>query len=248
MTTVYTILGMHKSGTTLLSQMLDASGIGMIEGVDSRSYDQGNHFERLSTNGLNKRLLGCGEANSLRVITPYAAGPDHADRIAEARALASEIAAPGGDWGFKDPRSCLTHAFWAEALPDLRVICVYRSAASVRRHYTARKHLSVSRGARALRAWYLYNHGMLAAYDSTAPARRILLNYETLLTDDAELRRLQAFVGRPLQDSRRPALNRRSSAIGLRERIERAALRGFAGLDITALESRLAAALAAERG
>ena len=70
MTKAFIILGMHKSGTTLVSQMLHQSGIAMVSDVDDRSYDQGNHFERLSTNMLNKQLLKCGEINSLRSSHP----------------------------------------------------------------------------------------------------------------------------------------------------------------------------------
>jgi hypothetical protein len=248
MTTAFTVLGMHKSGTTLLSQMLHASGIGMIEAADNRSYDEGNHFERQATNDLNKELLDCGRANSLRVIAPYVAGKDHTSRLLTARGIASTIAAQGDDWGFKDPRSCLTHRFWAEALPDLKVICVYRPASSVRRHYTVGKPLALDRGLRALRAWHVYNAAMLDAYEATPAPRRMMLEYETLMRDDAELRRLEAFVGRPVTDSRRPALNRRASIIGGREKLERAVLKLAYGLDVTALEARLAATLAAERG
>jgi hypothetical protein len=246
MTTAFTVLGMHKSGTTLVSQILHSSGIAMIEADDARSYDEGNHFERQVTNGLNKDLLRCGRASSLRVIEPYRPDARHADAIAKARVIAQGIAVEGA-WGFKDPRSCLTHSFWAEALSDLKVICLYRSPSSVRRHYTARKPLSLDRGIRALRAWYIYNSAMLAAYEATDPTRRILLNYETLMQDVAELSRLENFVGRPLQDTRRLKLNRRGSQIGRREKIERAILKFAYDLDFNRLEASLAAAFDADR-
>lgn len=246
MTTAFTVLGMHKSGTTLVSQMLNASGIRMVEAEDVRSYDEGNHFERQATSALNKELLQCGSTNSLRVTAPYRPSADHPAAIAKARGIAQDNTATG-DWGFKDPRSCLTHAFWFEALPDLRVICVFRGASSVRRHYTVGKPHAVDRGLRALRAWHIYNAAMLEAYESTAPDRRILLEYETLMREIDELKRIEAFVGRPIHDSRTPALNRRESKIGKYESVERALLQLTAGLDVTALEARLATAFAAER-
>ena len=245
MTTAFTVLGMHKSGTTLLSQILHASGIGMIEAADSRSYDEGNHFEREATNELNKDLLHCGRANSLRVITRYCPGEGHTAAVAKARAIAADIA-KSGDWGFKDPRSCLTYSLWAEALPDLKVICVFRAASSVRRHYTVGKPFALNRGLRALRAWHIYNSAMLDAYDTTPAQNRLMLEYETLLQDAAELNRVESFVGRPVHDSRLPWLNRRANTIvSWRELIERAVLKLAFGLDVTALEVRLAETFAA---
>jgi hypothetical protein len=65
------VLGMHKSGTTLVSEILHHSGIRMVENDSVESYDHGNHFEREDTNQFNKRLLGCGEASSIRSQHPH---------------------------------------------------------------------------------------------------------------------------------------------------------------------------------
>ena len=58
---IYVVLGMHKSGTTLVAKMLHASGINMGESIDeSADYSAGNHYERQSTAELNHVLLeGC---------------------------------------------------------------------------------------------------------------------------------------------------------------------------------------------
>ena len=43
---IYVVLGMHKSGTTLISQILHHSGVNMggAEIETSRSYDEGNKY------------------------------------------------------------------------------------------------------------------------------------------------------------------------------------------------------------
>jgi hypothetical protein len=47
-------LSMHKSGTTLVSEILHHSGINMGDDIDEHvSYDRGNKYEHESTLGLN---------------------------------------------------------------------------------------------------------------------------------------------------------------------------------------------------
>ncbi len=43
---IYVIFGMHKSGTTLVAEMLHKSGINMGDFDESVSYDIGNQYER----------------------------------------------------------------------------------------------------------------------------------------------------------------------------------------------------------
>jgi len=65
---IYVILGMHKSGTTLISQILHKSGINMGEFNEDVSYDQGNQHERPAAQKINREILKCGDAHSLDVI------------------------------------------------------------------------------------------------------------------------------------------------------------------------------------
>ena len=46
---VFVVLGMHKSGTTLVSDILHRSGVPMVEVRSSEGYDQGNKMERDAT-------------------------------------------------------------------------------------------------------------------------------------------------------------------------------------------------------
>ncbi len=238
---VFSVIGMHKSGTTLAAQILDASGVPMVEGVDTRSYDAGNKCERLSTNEMNKKLLACGSKNSLRVLAEYQTGKDLQSLKDSAQEIVMQAKPQGGEyWGFKDPRNCLTHPFWAELIPDLRVICIFRSASSVRRHYVARKSKIRNNGVRALRAWAVYNTAVIRIFEQTRPDHRILLSYDALLGDDTEFARMQRFVGLPLKDLRRPELNRRKREKGIMEKVEARLVKMFWGLDVPAIENRLA--------
>ncbi|MGM0484512.1 MAG: hypothetical protein ACQERI_08185, partial [Candidatus Krumholzibacteriota bacterium] len=55
---IFVLLGMHKSGTTLISRMLHESGINMCgEPCGEASYDAGNKYERLEFLIYNTAML-----------------------------------------------------------------------------------------------------------------------------------------------------------------------------------------------
>lgn len=233
------VLGMHKSGTTLVAQMLHRSGIAMVDDEQAGGYDDGNHFERASTNALNKSLLGRSGGNSLRTFRPLGAEEVTAKLRAEALDLVGGLERRAEPWGFKDPRSCLTYPVWKQVLPAHRIICVYRSPAEVHAHYTRKKSLDTTRGIRTLRAWYEYNQGMLQAFEQAPAANRLLVDYATLMQNSGELTRLSEFVGLEMRDERVASLRRAGAAVGPRLRAEASLLKAFTGRDAFALARRI---------
>jgi len=212
---IHVVLGMHKSGTTLVSQILHDSGISMVEAADeSVGYDQGNQWERESTKAVNHALLGSEGRYSLearRRGEPVAA-PPQLDRM---RRIVADCDAAHADWGFKDPRTCLTYREWARVLPEHRITIVYRRPEEAWAHYwastTGRRRLKVCR--EFLPCWCEYNAAILAALRTTRMPW-IVVPYTRLMESETELRRLEAFIGRPLADRRRPALRRSRAARG----------------------------------
>lgn len=235
------VLGMHKSGTTLVSLMLHRSGIEMVDHEGAGGYDDGNHFERLSTNGLNKRLLGRSGGNSLRTFRPLDPGSVQAELRSDAFRLVAELESRGRPWGFKDPRTCLTYPFWRDVLPAHKVICVYRGPGEVHAHYTGKRSLDATRGIRTLRAWYEYNLAMLNAYQQAAPGTRLLIDYSTLMQDEDQLARLSAFVGRDIKDERVASLRRARPRASPRMGAEAALLKFGTGRDVLALAREISA-------
>lgn len=206
---IHVVLGMHKSGTTLVSQLLHRSGIPMVEEVDSaRGYDEGNQWERSATKMVNHALLGTLGRYSLRA---HRRGPLRVTEETTARmqAIVAECSARHADWGFKDPRTCLTYDAWAGLLPPHRLIVVYRRPEEAWAHYW-----NSTRGPRRLTVlreflprWCEYNAAILRTLE-TATAPAIVLHYTRLMDDDRELARLGDFVGRNLSDQRRPGMRR----------------------------------------
>ncbi len=209
---IYVVLGMHKSGTTLIAQILHHSGISMGERLAADvSYDQGNKYEREATFGLNLAILGKNDVLVLDVDASRGQVMSQAQREMMRAIIRDCDQRHAGTWGFKDPRACLTWPLWREELPEHRIIGVYREPAEVwpRFKWTGRQGplKNFAYAWSFLQRWYEHNQGVMAAV-AEAGDRAIMLGYQELMTGDAEFARLQAFVGRDLDDRRRPDLYR----------------------------------------
>ena len=236
---IHVVLGMHKSGTSLVSDLLHHAGIAMIDEVDPQGgYDDGNKWERDSTRELNQAILGSAGVFSLDT---------HGDRRqcgdAERRRMRGIIAACSArhaDWGFKDPRTCLTYDLWATELPAHRLIAVFRRPEEAWAHYwraaSLRRRLKAVR--RCLPQWCVHNEAILAALDRT-PQPFLVLDYARLMDEPCELARLERFVGRPLVDRRDPRMRRSRTIRGAGYRAARAWHRLRGGPSPEAIAARL---------
>ncbi len=236
------VLGMHKSGTTLVAEILHRAGIAMVEAVPEDSdYDHRFYFERAEVVAINKELLG-GDAYSLdtALLQPQLRDEALRQRIAN---LVAALESAGTDWGFKDPRTCLTWPLWRELLPPHRLVCVYRHPLAVERHYRLRNRQS---SFRALRAWSAYNARVLEAHCGARPGTSVLISYDALMADAGELARLGEFLGRPLPDLRRPEKQRHPARPGGSARIADLALPLAGWPRATALHRKLEAVRRAE--
>lgn len=208
---IYVVLGMHKSGTTLVSEMLHHSGIDMLEAAGpAGGYDDGNKWERESTKAVNHEILGSAGAHSLRTRRRDARPPTSHCSLAM-RDLVAELSSRHGDWGFKDPRTCLTYDLWAHELPEHRLVVVYRRPEECFAHYRSAARGNVPRSldvlVRCLPAWCEHNAAIVAAIERAAvPA--IVVHYSRLMEGDEEFRRLERFIGRPLVDRRLATMHR----------------------------------------
>jgi len=208
---IYVVLGMHKSGTTLVSQILHNSGINMGDDIDTEaSYDQGNKYERASVLALNKDILGLSDNRIIDLEAPDTLQLTE-DQRARMQAIIQRCNGAYVDWGFKDPRTALLYPLWASELPEHRIIAVYRSPSELwvryrykRIHYHFR---NLSRAWKLMKRWCEHNSRILAYLQNTK-ADSIVLSYQELMTSDVEFNRLQAFVGKTLDDKRDKSMYR----------------------------------------
>ncbi|HVP31736.1 MAG TPA: sulfotransferase [Myxococcota bacterium] len=201
------VVGMHRSGTSVVAEILQALGlfVGTPDTLIGPSRDNGRgHFELSAGVELDNELLR------------EAGGTWDAPPPAEAlEALAARIRPPIESWfaghpafAFKDPRLCLTLPSWMPALAavDVRLVHVMREPHAVARSLVARnaaRELPASHFARgemrmaeALSLWAEYNR-RACVYAERFGVPRLVVWYDALLDDRrSQVRRIAAFVGR----------------------------------------------------
>ena len=204
--TVYVVLGMHKSGTTLVSEAMHRSGIEMVNDVqEGMSYDAGNKYERQTFQAVNFELLACRDDRSLS-IDVHAPLRESKALFSRAKDLISLQQGRTEHWGFKDPRTTLTYDFWQAILPSHTVVAVYRDPREVWCHYRTRVD-DDGYLARVFSHWCAYN-ARLVEYVENAVGPSIVLRFERLVHENRSWRRLESFLGRKLEDVRRFDLHR----------------------------------------
>lgn len=213
---VFVVLGMHKSGTSLVSQILHQSGVDMLENP-SRTYDEGNCYERESFRDVNSKILQSDGRFSLDITHGEFSRfmerpePELSRLVMEEVAHLSEC---HENWGFKDPRTCYTYPFWKRYLPPHRIVVVYRSPHDLWKRYRKYYRLLKFRGAwKLVKRWTESNLNILD-FISQREGQSIVINYDSLMTDDDTFAKLQDFVGVELKDARKPELYRNRAGEG----------------------------------
>lgn len=191
---------MHKSGTTLVSQLLHASGINM--GFDLLPGEEDYKKEKCEgrlLRKINRLLLDCGDAESLDIeIKSDLFVTEHVE-VQSQHLLDAQ--ANYENWGMKDPRQVFTYQYWKKILPEHKLIVVYRSPFEVVEHYLRKKFI-FKRMIKAIFAWNNYNRRIISICQETPESDYILVNYNKLMVSDEELGRVRDFVGVELIDSR----------------------------------------------
>lgn len=203
------ILGMHKSGTTLVSKILHQSDVDMGEFDETVGYDHGNHYERLEMQEINKKILKCNNDLSDDVISPIYEVANHNDISVEIKNLSLLLSEKHENWGAKDPRTCLTYAYWEKFLSHHKVLVVFRNPEEVFWHYL--KYIPrykvlgrILKGYKTLKAWYIYNNETLHVKNSDI----MRFEYSDFMTNDKAIKELSEFVGSELQDCRDKSMYR----------------------------------------
>lgn len=195
---VVCILGMHRSGTSLLTRMLNLLGVYLgperLLMKPSFANPKGfwEHDEIVSVNDQILELLG-GTWKAPPIFPPGWENSSMLDDLKQhARRLIQDSFADVEMWGWKDPRSCLTLPFWQQILPDMRYIVCLRNPVDVARSLEPIHSISAEKSSDL---WLTYVNSALE-YSDGKP--RLLIFYEDLMDDSLrELRRLAVFLGKP---------------------------------------------------
>ena len=192
------MLGMHRSGTSLITRMLNVLGVYL--GPDERLMNAQEHnprgfWEHQLITDLNNAILAQlgGSWDEPPTFFPgWESAPELADLRQKARVVIHEDFAATECWGWKDPRTCLTLRFWQGLLHPMRYLLCLRNPVDVAQSLYRRDGFSAEK---SVRLWLTYVASALA---HTAGQPRLLLFYEDVMRNpQAELRRLARFVDAP---------------------------------------------------
>lgn len=184
------VVGMHRSGTSLLGSLLMEAGINL--GPELLGAGTGNargHFEDIEFLRLHERALQMQGLGVHGYISEgHVAFPDAL--VEEARALVARRVARGVAWGWKEPRTTLFLDFWDKLLPEARYLCVFRRPWEVVDSLLRRGHevdeIFTDQPELAAAVWKNYNLQILALLDRH-PHRCLLLESTQLAGDPAGL-------------------------------------------------------------
>jgi len=131
------IAGFHRSGTSLLSQLLHSAGLFVGDRLlGARSSNPYGHFEDREVLRIHRGIMR-RHGDTWHVDAPfgYHIGPDHWERMRE---LVIDRDTHHRNWGFKDPRVCLFMGAWKYVMPDAKCVIVYRDPGESVRSLEAR--------------------------------------------------------------------------------------------------------------
>mgnify|MGYP001053843199 CR=1 FL=1 len=190
--TAIVILGMHRSGTSLVAQMLAAMGVNMGRmSTEPMPHNDNGLWEDLDFVQANGELLheaGGDWANvpSMQAIDEAGSRMRHA---LESVVLSKQ---KPGLWGWKDPRNSLTAHLWHRHLNDPRYIVVRRDQPDVVASLVRRN---------GAQPWHIVHNAYqerIGAFVASVDAPVLELRYEDLTHPRAAVlavKKLAAFVG-----------------------------------------------------
>ena len=188
------IVGMHRSGTSMVAKLLHQAGLHLGAGDDlmpPAAENPEGFYEHLGFVRLNDEILNAAGAGW---DCPPLPDVDWGSGVFEpfrdrARALAQPMqAAPA--WGWKDPRTSLTLPFWRSALGPLRALVVVRNPLEVVTSLHRRNGFSMALG---LTLWQIYAERILAG---ASPDARLTTHYDAYFLDPArEIDRVLSWLG-----------------------------------------------------
>ena len=178
------VLGMHRSGTSALTNLLRLSGLWAGEEEDFPPGDEHNqkgYWEHRGIWSVDEAILQTLGASWFEIadLDLSRLGEGVRARFEErARAIVRDLDRHGS-WVVKDPRLCLLFPFWREFLERPLCILIHREPLPVARSLAARDGIPIPYG---IALWERYT---LEALASTRGLPRVLISHRELMADPA---------------------------------------------------------------
>ena len=203
------ILGMHRSGTSMVTRLLHLCGLYLGQENDLLDPDSGilnvkkednpeGYWENVQFLMLNEEILQVmgGTAYEPPVLTRGWSGDPRLDDLKlRAQDVLRQFEGVAC-WGWKDPRNTLTIEFWQSLIPDLRVVVCIRNPLEVAESLIQREQGETL--AFSLNLWQRYYEKF---WDTQADITHLITNYTSYLYDaPGELKRLLDFLDMAVND------------------------------------------------
>jgi GT2 family glycosyltransferase/tetratricopeptide (TPR) repeat protein len=190
------IAGMHRSGTSMVAQLLNNCGLylGRQEDILGPAPDnQDGFWENVHFVHLNDEILKRfgGAWDFPPVLKPGWNQEPFILPLQEPAKKLIQTFATYQPWGWKDPRNSLTAPFWEQVLGKgkLKYVICLRNPLEVARSIYKRNFNSF---AFSFNLWLSYHKAII---DQTQPDQRIITHYESFFRDpEAELKRILNFL------------------------------------------------------
>jgi hypothetical protein len=160
------VLGMHRSGTSLLTGTLQAAGLHLGKVNESARHNHKGNKEQGDFRRLNDGLLA--SAGGSWRDPPVGQVVWSEALIARGRALVARYEAGPRPWGFKDPRAVFTIEGWERLAPTARRVGVFRHPSLVAASLASRPGALWVAPNIGLELWWRYNSELLRQW-TTAP-------------------------------------------------------------------------------
>jgi hypothetical protein len=189
MSQVLIITGMGRSGTSLVSSLLQSAGVHVGDRLLPPFPDNPRgYFEDVDFYEFHEQILHARGQTYLYVDTDFVFEPTSAELERAKQLVAERSARP--IWGWKDPRTALFLEFWDRLLPHARYLFVYRHPIEVLLSLLRRgefdNHPYLAAG---LRAWQIFNGNITAFYERHGD-RCLLAHIDGLVADVERFARL----------------------------------------------------------
>jgi hypothetical protein len=177
------VLGMHRGGTSAVTRAVNLLGVptGEVEGLkDPSGQNPRGFWEMKALSAFNEKLLSL-LGGTWSAPPPLGPGWIDDERLGDQAAAGRELFRelhPGAEWVWKDPRTCITMPFWANALGDqLVIVLVHRHPVEIWRSLEARDGFTKPL---ALALWERY---LRSALEAAAGRPTLVVRYTDALAD-----------------------------------------------------------------
>ena len=153
------VLGMHRSGTSLLAGSLEAAGLYLGDVNHAAPFNRKGNKENEPIRGFHNELLAKNGASWDRPPRRQIQWKQPDEK--RARSLVEPYFRAALPWGFKDPRTIWLVEGWLRLLPAARIVGVFRHPSLVVRSLAARTGDLAIGTRQALKLWCAYNSELL---------------------------------------------------------------------------------------